>query len=266
MAARPGGSSWLSAQGAMGAALSGRWSLIAPSPENDTVRAIALVESILDRYGVLARDVVMLSGVPGGMGSLFTVLRSMEDAGEVLRGAFVEGLGPAQFASRETVDLLRTYAADATTGEEDAPQGAQASCETVVLAADDPACLFGAGIPWPPAACDACGDDVQAVRPTRRFGSLVAVRGGKATLYATAGLRNVTAFTADGEALAESARALVGHAMRVARRSGSEGARKKLVVETFNGAPVLDTPFADILQEAGLVRLPDGMRLYVSPF
>ena len=33
--------------------LSGRWSLLAPSPENDTVRAVALVESILDRYGVL---------------------------------------------------------------------------------------------------------------------------------------------------------------------------------------------------------------------
>ena len=43
----------VSAQAAVGAALTGRWSLIMPSPENDTVRAIALVESILDRYGVL---------------------------------------------------------------------------------------------------------------------------------------------------------------------------------------------------------------------
>ena len=74
------------------------------------------------------------------------------------------------------------------------------------------------------------------------------------------------AFTADEAALEEAARALVAHAARAVRRDGAEGARKKVVVETFNGRPVLDTPFADILQRAGLVRLPDGMRLYVDLF
>ena len=49
-------------------------------------------------------------------------------------------------------------------------------------------------------------------------------------------------------------------------RDGADGARKKIVVETFDGAPVLSTPFADVLQKAGFVRLPDGMRLYVDPF
>ena len=44
-------------------------------------------------------------------------------------------------------------------------------------------------------------------------------------------------------------------------RDGADGARKKIVVETFDGAPVLSTPFADVLQKAGFVRLPDGMRL-----
>lgn len=103
-------------------------------------------------------------------------------------------------------------------------------------------------------------------RPARRSGSLVAMRAGVPVLYAAAGLRSVLAFTADGEALDEVARALVAHMAREARRGGAEGARKKVVVETFNGRPVLDTPFADILQRAGLVRLPDGMRLYVDPF
>ena len=119
-----------SAQAAVGAALTGRWSLIMPSPENDTVRAIALVESILDRYGVLSRDVVQLSGVPGGLAALLPVLRQMEDVGDVLRGAFVQGLGPAQFAARETIDVLRTY--EAGDGEAD-PR------EPVVLAAEETA-------------------------------------------------------------------------------------------------------------------------------
>ena len=273
--------------GSAGAALSGRWSLLAPSPENDTVRAVALVESILDRYGVLARDVALLSGVPGGLGALMPVLRSMEDAGDLLRGMFVKGLGPAQFAARETVDLLRTYAA-----EGDARDGRSGAEGCVVLAADDPACLFGAGLPWPPlsggdapaseapaggnaaapaapsgAASSAPPDGMPSVaRPARRSGSLVAMRAGVPVLYAAAGLRSVLAFTADGEALDEAARALVAHMAREARRGGAEGARKKVVVETFNGRPVLDTPFADVLQRAGLVRLPDGMRLYVDPF
>ena len=247
-----------SAQAAVGAALTGRWSLIMPSPQNDTVRAIALVESILDRYGVLARDVVMLSGVPGGMGALMPVLRQMEDAGDVLRGAFVQGLGPAQFASRETIDVLRTYAAS----EECAEQA-----ETVVLAADDPACLFGAGMPWPPVAYadgEAPGD--RAGRPSRRAGSLVAVRGGAPVLYASAGLRSLLSFTHDAEPLRQAVCALVAYEERAIKRAGADGARKKVVVETFNDQPVSDTPAADALQAAGLVRLPDGMRLYVSPF
>ena len=43
------------------------------------------MESILDRYGVLSRDVVQLSGVPGGLGALLPVLQQMEDVGDVLR-------------------------------------------------------------------------------------------------------------------------------------------------------------------------------------
>lgn len=279
------------------AALSGRWSLLAPSPENDTVRAVALVESILDRYGVLARDVVMLSGVSGGLGALMPVLRSMEDAGDLLRGVFVKGLGPAQFAARETVDLLRTYAGERNDAVDQRPardaandqparaaandrpaRSAEDGCQpvrnavAVVLAADDPACLFGAGVPWPPVAGDGEGDvgaapdDATAIRPSRRPGSLVVVRDGVPVLYATPGLRSVLAFTADEAALAEAARALVTHMARAVRRTGAEGARKKIVVEAFNGRPVLATPFAPLLQEAGLVRLPDGMRLYVDPF
>lgn len=237
------------------AALSGRWSLLAPSRENDTVRAVALVESVLDRYGVLTRDAVLLSGVPGGMDTLMPVLRSMEDAGEVLRGAFVEGLGPAQFAARATVDVLRTYAGD------------QVSAETVVFAADDPACLFGAGIPWPSVAGGSVNEDeAHLLRPSRRSGSLVVVCEGEAVLYAAPGLRSVLSFTLDNEVLRDAVGALIAQVSRTLKRQGGDGARKKIVVETFNGQPVLSTPLADYLHDAGLVRLPDGMRLYIDPF
>ncbi len=245
---------------------SGRWSLLRSAQESIETQTIALVDSILDRYGIVTRDAVALSGVPGGMASLIPVLRSMEDAGDVLRGMFVEGLGPAQFASRETIDVLRTYAS-----AEEVAREFEKQKETVVLAADDPACLFGAGMPWPQVSANESSEaaeqeDGASRRPSRRAGSLVVVRSGEAVLYATVGLRGIIAFSSDAEALAEAAHALVAHTVRTMKRSGAEGARKKIVIETFNGRSVLDTAFADILQNEGLVRLPDGMRLYVSPF
>ncbi len=278
--------------GSEGAALSGRWSLLVPVEEGDAVRGIALVDSLLDRYGVLSRDVVALSDVPGGMAALFPVLRSMEDAGEVLRGVFVEGFGPAQFAARETIDLLRTYAVDmdgpsdgesegaVPSGvfgdgalEQQAPQGdRRTSSGIVVLAADDPACLFGAGIPWPSVVEDegnespVMRDAAQRSRPSRRSGGLVAVSGGIPVLYATAGLRSLLAFTADAETLAAAVDALVSWVTRWVKSVPGERARKKILVETFNGHPVLSTSFADLLHASGFVRLPDGMRLYVLPF
>ena len=301
--------------GMLAGALSGRWSLVASSPANDTVRAVALVESLLDRYGVLSRDIALLAGVPGGLGTLMPVLRSLEDVGDVLRGMFVEGMGPAQFAARETVDVLRSYAA------QDVHANGGREAHMVVLAADDPACLFGAALPWPPvaggtaqgadegtpdvagapgatgaadasasgaaadapapdAAADASAPDAAdpanghvpdagqpgALRPTRRPGSMVVLRDGVPVLHATAALRSLLSFTSDGEALEAAARALAAHTARMLVRDGADGARKKIVVETFDGAPVLSTPFADVLQKAGFVRLPDGMRLYVDPF
>ena len=66
--------------------------------------------------------------------------------------------------------MLRTY--EAGDGEAD-PR------EPVVLAADDPACLYGVGLPWPPVArADAEGAEEHEARPTRRAGSLVVVLGG----------------------------------------------------------------------------------------
>ena len=285
----------------------GRWSLIAPSQENDTVRALALVDSLLDRYGVLTRDIALAAGVPGGLGSLMAVLRSMEDAGDLLRGMFVEGLGPAQFAARETVDALRTYAADGDAQPSEHAQvsrnasadggrvslRAQSRIDTIVLAADDPANLFGIGFSWPFAA--GAADDAgkaaagaadegsgggaapgepaggrepsdRVLRPSRRSGSLVVVRGGRPVLYATSNLRSILSFSGEPAALADGAHALAVHVQRAIKREGESGARKKVLVEEFDGSPVLDTAFAAILQHEGFVRLPDGMRLYASPF
>ena len=248
---------------AFDAALAGRWSALAPSGQSSTVQAVALVESLLDRYGVVTRDIALAAGVPGGLSTLYPVLRAMEEAGDLARGMFVEGMGPAQFAQRETVEALRASAQ---------PADASAPASLVALPADDPACLFGAGIPWPDVAWDAAGEApavdsaLVAARPARREGALVVVADGAPVLWAAPRLKSLLAFSADEKLLEAAVAALVASVRAALKREGAPAARRKIVVEHFNGRDVLATPAASWLQSAGLVRLPDGFRLYASPF
>jgi ATP-dependent Lhr-like helicase len=53
---------------------------------------------LLARHGVLTREAVAAENVPGGFSALYPALRAMDDAGQVRRGYFVEGLGATQFA------------------------------------------------------------------------------------------------------------------------------------------------------------------------
>lgn len=278
---------------AFDAALAGRWSALAPCDQSSTVQALALVESLLDRYGVVTRDIALAAGVPGGLSTLYPVLKAMEEAGDLARGMFVEGMGPAQFAQRETVEALRAFARPEGGGaqggegaeagvdvEADESDGAShgfapdvaAAVSFAVLPADDPACLFGAGIPWPEVAWEAAGEApavdsaLVAARPSRREGALVVIADGAPVLWAAPRLKSLLAFSADEALLATATAALVASVRAALKREGASAARRKIVVEHFNGRDVLATPAASWLQSAGLVRLPDGFRLYASPF
>ena len=69
-----------------------------------------------------------------------------------------------------------------------------------------------------------------------------------------------------GASASRAVAALVASVRAALKREGASAARRKIVVEHFNGRDVLATPAASWLQDAGLVRLPDGLRLYTSPF
>ncbi|MFC2802015.1 MAG: DEAD/DEAH box helicase [Peptidiphaga sp.] len=153
----------------------GRWSLLRRDRLDDRepdemARGLSLAEGLLDRYAILTRDAVASDGVPGGFASLRRLLRGMEEAGRVLRGRFVDGLGAAQFAERATVDRLRDLA--------DAPAGPPAP---IALSAADPANPYGAVLPWPP--------HPTAIRPARRPGAFVVIDRGELVLYLPQGGR-----------------------------------------------------------------------------
>lgn len=236
-------------------------------------RAAGLVELLVERYGVLTRDIAVAAGVPGGLTPLMPVLRRMEDTGLLLRGRFVEGLGPFQLAGRETVEALRSLEAGADgagAGAGGAEAGASAGGGVVVLDVTDPACLVGRGVTWPQAVLppglterEAGGPGARQERGAglRRRGARVVLTGGRPVLHAAPRMRALTSFTPDRGELLDALVALIADEHRAAQRGARQGGSRRCVVEALNGVPALDRGVEALLTEAGLVRDPRGMRL-----
>ena len=222
---------------------SGRWSAL-PAPDPDaTVRAAVLAETLLDRYGVVTRGSVLAEDHPGGFAVAYRVLAKLEESGRVRRGYFVEGLGASQFATAAAVDRLRAAAPSS-----EPMHSARSESRPVVLAATDPANVYGAAVAWP----DSRGD---GHRPARRAGALVVLADGNLLTYLERGARTLLTFTDDPEQLASAATALA--------RVVSNGQLGALTVQTVDGAPVLGSghPLEGALQSAGFHPTPKGLRL-----
>ncbi len=96
----------------------GRWSLLrsgVPAPEDAIEQArysdIAVESAarmLLNRYGVVFRDLLVLESNIPRWGILLRMLRRLEDRGSVRGGRFVAGFGGEQFALPEVLDSLRT--------------------------------------------------------------------------------------------------------------------------------------------------------------
>ncbi|WP_147681494.1 DEAD/DEAH box helicase [Actinomyces ruminicola] len=293
-----GGSQTAADNPALAAALAtASWRRLTPPQVTAEEQAVAGVESLLDRYGVVSRDVALAAGIPGGITPLLPVLRRMEDTGVVLRGAFVAGLGPSQFAGRETVDRLRALAgrdggtdgaaagtptaAQFTPSDEPvagwAPEQSSASYleSVVVLDLKDPACLMGGVVPWPePAlppdlaarAADVAGasDAGELPRPAARQGARVVLIGGRPVLHAAERLRALTCYTTIRAELEPALAAVVAAETRAALREAPRTGKR--VVEALNGVSALDPVVGDLLATAGLVRDPRGMRVHIDPY
>jgi ATP-dependent Lhr-like helicase len=98
--------------------VSGRWSLLPEAAADATMRAHALAQSLIDRYGILTKGAVAAERIPGGFSAVYPVLRAMEEAGRARRGYFVEGLGAAQFAIPGAVDRMRALAQPLSGGDD----------------------------------------------------------------------------------------------------------------------------------------------------
>ncbi|MBS2032341.1 MAG: DEAD/DEAH box helicase [Deltaproteobacteria bacterium] len=222
---------------------SGRWSLWsarAGSPSTVTHWSARQARVLLERYGLVGREVARSEALPGGFGAVYPALKAMEDAGKVRRGFFVSGLGAAQFALPPVLDQLR--------GLREPP----AQPEALLLAAVDPANPYGAVLPWP--ATD-------AGRPLQRAaGAHVVLVNGALAAFASKGARQVRLFLPESEP--ERTQAVEAVVSRLARLASGPGPfRAGMLVEELDGGPATEHPTASAFARAGFTPTAQGLQL-----
>ena len=144
----------------------GRWSLTAWGQPEPELYALTQATLLLQRYGIVARELALLDPWLLPWRVLYEVLSRMEMAGDVRRGYFVEGLSGAQFALPEAAQLLQDLHLPST-----------ANAPLILLHSMDPANLYGSGAPFDIALLDG------GTRPLlRRAGNWLVLRAGRPLL------------------------------------------------------------------------------------
>jgi ATP-dependent Lhr-like helicase len=225
----------------------GRWSLVPASTATPTEWSHAVAHQLLNRYGVLTRESAANENLPGGFSAIYDVLKALEESGRIRRGYFVAGLGATQFALPAAVDLLR--------GLRTGPSLEKP--EMVLLAATDPANLYGSVINWPP---QAEGEEPRQL--TRGAGASVITRNGELVAYLRRNQPSLQTFLPPDEPdRANTARDLSLFLAALAQQEMErrEDQRGGMLISTINGQPAARHFLAQFLQEAGFHLAPMGL-------
>jgi ATP-dependent Lhr-like helicase len=223
----------------------GRWSLIPWGQPDAERRALYQVQLLLERYGIISKDLAALDSALLPWRVLYEVLNRLELAGEVRRGYFVEGLSGAQFALPDAVEELTK------TSKQPA-----ASQPMSLLHAYDPANLYGPSAPlgWP------LSSDAGANWARRSSNWLVTQAGTIMLAVENHGKRLWPNPQASTEQLFQAIQLLPamlqhGHGVDI---------RAKLVVEEWNGASATKSPARELLEAIGFVHNYHSMCWYAA--
>ncbi len=243
----------LNAQPTPSAEQSGRWSALPARDLDPTRRLHACATVLMDRYGVVTRNVSAVEELEQPFAQVYRVLSTAETLGKVRRGYFIEKLGGSQFAHEGAVDLLRRVESDMESATERKNYSAQ------VLAACDPANPYGSMLPWPE------HDDPElGHKPGRKAGASVVVVNGALTFYVEKGGKTLLTYSDDLARLTTAARALADMIDR--------GRMPKIHFTKINSLPALSyvrstsgTEPLDALRAAGFTVTPSGVRYQARP-
>ncbi|MEJ5308452.1 MAG: DEAD/DEAH box helicase [Anaerolineae bacterium] len=211
----------------------GRWTLvqrfsIMGKPISAGERAARQARQLLARYGIVTHECLENETGAWDWNLIYQELQRQEMRGEVRRGYFVQGLSGAQFALPEVVEQLRAL------------RDATEEAEPIVLNACDPANLYG------PAR-----EGSDALTFTRIPSTwLIQVRGLPVLVAANTGAALTTAPGVDEGTLQRALKALFTHLTNFETR---------VIVETWNDQPVLDSAGAPLIEAVGGYRYYPGM-------
>lgn len=203
---------------AFGDPWSGTWYLVeSPTPADNPLAALEDAKEqarmLLERYGVLCRELANREGGPLRWSALFRALRLMELAGEVVAGHFFDGLSGPQFAVPDALPAFQDRAA----------WPAAFWCNAL-----DPAAPCGLGLDW-----DAL--------PQRRPQNYLAFRGGELALVVENQGKRLT-FHVDPAEVDDALLAPLRRLLAAARR---------LTLEQINDAPARTSPYRPALERLG---------------
>lgn len=207
-------------------AVPGRWyrtATLQERPEATENVRLRRVQHMLQRNGVVSREVALAEGIEGGFAAVYPILKELELHGHVQRGYFVKPLSGAQFALPAALDGLRA--------------SSEGEPSVAVLPTLDPANPYGRVVPWPALSEPEAG-------PVRRgSGGRVVLCGGRPGLVWETSGRMLT-FAGMGPAdLARCCAALAG--------VGRSSRGRRWFIATVDGRKARRSPLADTLQEAG---------------
>ena len=216
----------------------GRWTLVhrvsvmgkAPTP---TEQIAQQARQLLARWGVVTYETLANEQGSWAWGLLYPEFQRLELRGEVRRGYFVEGLPGIQFALPEVVEQLRAHGNTDDTLSLD---------ETLVLLnASDPANLYGPTLPHGPLRFD--GTPLTFTRIPSTW--LVQLRGYPILVIEGNGTEISTSQGCDDRLAHIALQQWLDHV---------RGFERRIVVERWNGKPILDSNGRHLLEQAGFYR------------
>lgn len=231
----------------------GLWRRAEPAPrpgdelerdERDRERARLL----LDRYGVVFRELLVRESDPFSWGGVLRALRLLELSGEVVSGRFFDGPEGIQFASRRGVAVFRRLFGGREPG---APVGGTPEGDMVWMSALDPAVPVVTGLALP-------GRDVPRRPPRRAGGTHLVFRGGELVFVSEGYGRDLFI----GPEPEEEG---LGHVFAPLSHLLSRRARplRRLAVAGVNGRPAATSPYLPALARVFQVTADHkGVNLY----
>jgi ATP-dependent Lhr-like helicase len=202
--------------------MTGNWSRL-PAPERDDdpieslERAKERVRLLLDRYGLLFRELLQNEPPAFGWSTIFRALRLMELSGEVLAGYFFKGIPGPQFISHEAFRVL----------QRPLPEEA-----VYWVAGNDPASL--------------CGIRLEAFKgrlPRRVAGVHVVYHGVRPAMESRRGGKELLIYIKDDDPRLQACLGVLHHLLD--RRFQP---RRSITVETINGIDAARSPYIDALR------------------